>query len=256
MYMAVRRAALCGSLELCFAWLPFMYLLYVDDAGSIKNRNERFFVLAGLAIFERQIFHLDIALEKLATEITPGNATLLEFHGNEMQSGRNRWRGLGSREKRRRHICEALQQGLALKGNWALFGVVIEKSVIDDSQIMEHAFAQLCSRFDMFLGRLHKKGDTQRGLIIMDESVRETELQQLARHFRDKGHQWGKLRNLVDVPFFVSSQATRLVQYADLVAYALWRAYEHDDGQFFEIIAAHFDNDGEKQHGLYVRARE
>ena len=35
-----------------------MYLLYLDGSGSVRNPTERHFVLAGVAVFERQIYHL------------------------------------------------------------------------------------------------------------------------------------------------------------------------------------------------------
>lgn len=229
-----------------------MYLLYVDDAGSIPNKSEKHFVLAGIAVFERQVYHLDLLLNNLAMSIMPDEPRHLEFHANEMQSGRNRWRRLGSREVRRSHLCEALKTAERLKGEWALFGVVVEKSAMQDEDVMEYCFEQLSSRFDHFLGRMHRRSNTQRGIIIMDESTKETRLQELALNFRTHGHRWGKLRNLVDVPFFVDSKATRLVQYADMVAYALWRSYEHQDHQFLDLIRARFDRTGEAVHGLHV----
>ena len=48
------------------------------------------------------------------------------------------------------------------------------------------------------------------------------------------------------------SEATRLVQYADMVAYALWRAYEHGDHQFLDLIKDRFDRAGEVVHGLHT----
>ncbi|MDH4414613.1 MAG: DUF3800 domain-containing protein [Rhizobium sp.] len=229
-----------------------MYLLYVDDAGSIPNKSEKHFVLAGIAIFERQVYHLDLVLNELATRIMPDEPSHLEFHANEMQSGRNRWRRLGSRETRRSYLGKALTAAESLKGEWALFGVVVEKEAMPHEDVMEYCFEQLCSRFDHFLGRMHRRSNTQRGIIIMDESTKETRLQELALNFRTHGHRWGKLRNLVDVPFFVDSKATRLVQYADMVAYALWRAYEHQDHEFLDLIKLRFDRIGEAIHGLHV----
>ena len=35
-----------------------MYLLYLDGSGSVKNPNERHFVLAGVGVYEGQIYHL------------------------------------------------------------------------------------------------------------------------------------------------------------------------------------------------------
>ncbi len=238
--------------ETLFHSAAFMYLLYVDDAGSIPNKSEKHFVLAGIAVFERQVYHLDSLLNELAASIFPEEPRHLEFHANEMQSGRNRWRHLGSRDVRRSYLCDALRTSEGLKGEWALFGVVVEKAAMQNEDVMEYCFEQLCSRFDHFLGRMHRRSNTQRGIIIMDESTKETRLQELALNFRTHGHRWGKLRNLVDVPFFVDSKATRLVQYAEMVAYALWRAYEHEDHQFLDLIKLRFDRIGEAIHGLHI----
>ncbi|THV23234.1 DUF3800 domain-containing protein [Peteryoungia ipomoeae] len=233
-----------------------MYLLYVDDAGSIPNKSERHFVLAGIAVFERQVYHLDLLLNDLARSIVAEEARTLEFHANEMQSGRNRWRRLGSKETRRAYLCDALRCADGLKGEWALFGIVVEKEAMPHEDVMEYCFEQLCNRFDHFLRRMHRRRNTQRGIIIMDESTKETRLQELALNFRTHGHRWGKPRNLVDVPFFVDSKATRLVQYADMVAYALWRAYEHQDHQFLDVIAHRFDRAGRAMHGLHIVSLE
>ena len=43
------------------------------------------------------------------------------------------------------------------------------------------------------------------------------------------------------MPFFVDSKATRLIQYADLVAYALWRKFEKQDDEVFDAVSDAFD---------------
>lgn len=111
-----------------------------------------------------------------------------------------------------------------------MFGAAIHKASVSPNEPMEYAFEQVCNRFDKFLGR-HLSGETQRGLIILDETTYETSL-----HFRVDGHRWGKFYDLADVPFFVNSKATRLIQYADLIAYALRRYYEEGDSNYFDII--------------------
>ena len=70
-------------------------------------------------------------------------------------------------------------------------------------------------------------------------------------------YRWGTMPNLVDVPLFVDSRATRGIQYADSVAYAMWRKYERGDPEFFDVIANWFDNEGGVVHGLHhYRNRE
>lgn len=53
-----------------------------------------------------------------------------------------------------------------------------------------------------------------------------------------------------EVPLFLDSKASRMIQLADLVAYSIYRNYEHKDSQFFELFAARFDRVGKNVHGL------
>ena len=231
-----------------------MHLLYLDDAGSVVNPDDKHFVLAGISVFERQAHWLQLELDRLAESMadrlgTPTPETL-EFHGNPIRKGNGWWRKMGS-EERRSVIVDALLTARSLRGQWELFGVVVDKSILSSDDPIEYAFGQICSRFDQFLQRLYRSGDVQRGLIILDKSSQETRLQSLATEFRTLGHQWGVTRNLVDVPLFVDSKATRLIQYADLVSYAIWRKFEQSDDEFFNVISSFFDREGGIVHGLH-----
>lgn len=56
--------------------------------------------------------------------------------------------------------------------------------------------------------------------MIFDKSTYEETIQNLATDFRTVGHQWNVIANLAEVPLFLDSKASRLIQLADLVAYA------------------------------------
>ncbi len=232
-----------------------MHLLYLDDAGSIGNSSEKHFILAGIAVFERQAHWLQTELDSLAGELVHGDPSSIEFHGNSMLAGRGRWRSMRP-EQRRALIRRGLRTAWALHGQWRLFGAVVDKQARSPEDPVAYAFEQVCSRFDQFLLRLHRQNDTQRGLIILDKSTQETRLQSLAAEFRREGHRWGVTRNLADVPLFVDSRATRLIQYADLVSYALWRKFEKSDSEFFNVIAGAFDQEGGVVHGLHHFKRQ
>jgi hypothetical protein len=141
-------------------------------------------------------------------------------------------------------------QSLAESQRVRLFGAAIHKIARSPDDPMEYAFEQISNRFDRMLGRLHKSGDTQRGLIVLDKSSYETSLQSLAVNFRTDGHRWGQTHNLAEVPLFVDSRATRMIQYADLIAYALRRYYEKGDATYMDIIKPRFDAEGGVIHGL------
>ena len=126
------------------------------------------------------------------------------------------------------------------------------RSSLDCFFIVEVAFEQLASRFDQYLMRLHRKGDTQRGIIIFDKSTYEASLQSLATDFRTVGHRWGVIRNFAEVPLFLDSKASRLIQLADIISYITLRHFERSDSYFFTMIQKRFDSEGGIVHGLHI----
>jgi Protein of unknown function (DUF3800) len=184
-----------------------------------------------------------------------GSAPDIELHGTEMYGGRaDPWRSIKNKTEREDMINRALAVIANQRAAVTLFGIAVEKSHVAPRDAVEYAFEEICSRFNLFLKRTNnrtvKSGESQRGLVIMDEMRHEQPLQALARHFRVNGTRWGQLRNLAEVPLFVDSRASRLVQLADLVAYAMWRKYEYQDGRFFDPIIPYFDEEGGVIHGL------
>ncbi|MCY4034110.1 MAG: DUF3800 domain-containing protein [Hyphomicrobiales bacterium] len=227
-----------------------MYLLYLDDSGSVSNPAESYFILAGVAIHEHIPHKYEKAMDDIIASVWPGNPRSIEFRGSDIFNGRKRWRSV---EKDVR--IHAYEQTLNILEGFdseqaRLFGAVIHKAAPSLRDPMEYAFEQLCSRFDQFLRRLYKSGEDQQGLIILDNSTYETHLQNLAINFRNTGHTWGRLLRLAEVPLFVDSKATRLIQFADLVAYALRQYYERKDPRYFDLISHKFDNVGGIVHGL------
>ena len=160
-----------------------------------------------------------------------------------------------SESDREKAILDALTMGICKRhpGQVRLFAAVLKKENYAGQDIAQVAFEQLSSRFDRFLGRLHQLGNTQRGLILFDKSSTEKRIQTLAREFKASGHTFGRTRNYAEVPVFIDSQASRLIQLADLVAYAIFRKFEFDDSSFYDVISGCFDSDGGVVHGLYCK---
>jgi hypothetical protein len=68
-----------------------MYLLYLDESGNENDPCDRFFVLGGVALFERQTFFLVKAIEAIQDKYFP-NQQPVPFHASEIRSGRDFWR--------------------------------------------------------------------------------------------------------------------------------------------------------------------
>ena len=229
-----------------------MYLLYLDGSGSVKNPAERHFVLAGVSVFERQIYHLISAADEFVDNLGLGQPEDVELHASVIANGgKGVWKGSAPRQQRLDIIEDAL--GLLTSAHWSVtaFAVVVEKAAMSaDHDPVERAFEEICNRFNLYLSRLRSQDDQHRGLIVMDKSSYEETLQGLASRFREHGTRWGNLRNLAEVPMFVDSRATRLVQLADLLAWAVWRRYERSDTRFFDKVVNRFDRSRGVLHGL------
>ena len=227
-----------------------MHLLYADESGTTRDVSQQYFVLAGFCVFERQCFWLAGEMDKIAARFYPADPSLLELHGNEILAGRKRWRKF-PREDREQAIVDVLNLLTTSHQSCRVFASVIKKSSVSPQDPVELGFEQMASRFDHYLTRLYKSGNTQRGIILFDKSTYETTIQSLATDFRTKGHSWGVIRNFSEVPLFMDSKASRLIQLADIVAYAIFRHFEKEDSRFYDIIKPRLDADGGIIHGLY-----
>ena len=145
-----------------------MHLLYMDEAGSVTDSSQRHFILAGIALFERQTHWLQTELDDIVNSLGHPDPDRLEIHASHIVNGRG-WRQQRElRNRRRAIILDGLAASSALRGDWRLFGAVIDKQALSPQDPVEYAFEQLCSRFDHFLRRLYRQGNSQRGLIILD----------------------------------------------------------------------------------------
>ena len=227
-----------------------MHLLYLDDAGSSGNANERYLVLGGISVFEAQSHWITTQLDTLAESIEPADPHSVEFHASETFARRSEpWKRLTPDEARGtiKSVLDVLADAYE---SARAFACVVHKPSYPDRDPMEIAFEDLCSRFDRYLQRLRTSGNTQRGLVILDKSAHETTLQKMSIEFRTLGTRWGVIRNLADTPLFVDSRASRVIQLADHVAYAVFRRFQARDAQYFDRIAHKFDAEDGIVHGL------
>lgn len=135
-----------------------MYLLYLDDSGAVGNPADRHVVLAGVAVFEREVHWISKELDAIAERLWPANPRGLEFKGSDVLGGKKHWRGI-AKEKR----LDAYQKILEIVGDKTssrVFAAAIHKRAVSPDDALEYAFEQICNRFDRYLARLYKGGNT------------------------------------------------------------------------------------------------
>jgi hypothetical protein len=230
-----------------------LILLYVDESGS-HEVAEQHFVVGGVAVHEADLEALRSQVQALLSRrITAPHLQSLELHASAMRTGKGSWRSIP------RAVREALLEDVAvLLGNfilpsgnrYALFAVAREPGAVPRADPMERTFEELYLRFNGFLQRRAPGGAQYFGLVVADEAKYEKILQPMVTQWRELGTRVGRVRQVIEVPLFVDSRATRLLQLADFVAHAVYLLYEKDDGNLVDLMQGAFDATGGTMHGL------
>ena len=145
--------------------------------------------------------------------------------------------------------------------NWGfarLFAECVDKSHFDPVRaarsIDEQAFEQVVSRFERYLQnvRPHASGHQRNhGMLVHDnnETVSRKHTRMM-RSFHTTGTLWTRVDCIIETPMFVDSELTRMIQIADLCAYALRRYLENDETWLFQPIFGRADRIGEVAVGV------
>lgn len=250
-----------------------MYLLFVDESGT--HGGSPAFVLGGVAVHEDDAQRLQQQLDELVIKHlgrVPPNLDEYELHAGEMRNAKkpppttNQGPRVSTWAAVPRVVRLALlKDAYELLANYrpvdprlplVLFGVVIDvKFHTGERQIDRERFAYevLLNKFDLMLKTVRvERAMPNRGLVIHDRRVvAERDIQGWTAQWRAAAGDIGQLRNLADVPLFADSRATRLLQLADLVSYALYRRYSPGvtDFSYFNTVWPGFHTENGTVHG-------
>lgn|GEM_PF-359415 len=250
-----------------------MYLLFVDESGT--HGGSPAFVLGGAAIHEDDAHTLQRILDQLVIKHlgrVPLNLDEYELHAGELRnakkprasapaSARSSVWATVPRDQRLALLAEAYQEVAGFQSSdpelpLVLFGVAVDASFRpSDAQVARERFAYevLLNKFDVMLKNTRiARNRPNRGLVIHDHRVvAERDIQSWTAGWRETAGDVGQLRNLADVPLFADSRATRLLQVADLVSYAVFRRYspEVGDHAYFDTLLPAFHTENGTLHG-------
>lgn len=216
-----------------------MYLLYLDESGTHGGNH---FILAGIAVFERQTYWLAKELDRIQQQWLPDITEPIEFHASKIRAAKEEpWKRL-SDEQRRQLLDEVYR--VIVESKSVLFGIAVERQWCKAKGEDEYQFAfeSLIVRFDGYLKRLYKEAnEPQRGLVVIAQSEFQRRLESLARKIRKEGTRWGEVYNLAEVPLFTLAGNSRLLQVADFCANAIYGRYEGGHARQFDRLVQKFD---------------
>lgn len=220
-----------------------MQFLYLDDSGSHKNPNETYFVLGGVCVPDYSVRWLQHEIESIAEGIDPTDPDFLEFHAADIFSGKNPpW----DQNKDKRARIDIIKKVLCVLGNAkpavSIFACAVHKASFPNEDPVLKAYEEVATKFNNYLEKdCSTEKTVERGMIIIDKSSYESGLQSLSAKFRKSGNKRGRqLRNIIEVPLFIDSKASRITQLADHIAYSVFRRYNSEDISYFNCIEKRF----------------
>lgn len=237
----------------------FMYILYVDESGDGGSApgSSKHLVLAGVAMHEGQWRKLVKSMDNIQLTHFPQAGGLVEFHACALRSGKKVFRGL-PKAKRSQLMGDVYGVISGTARGLTLFAAIIDKPAFrakyqNRVDPYEGAFEGLSTMFDFFLGRVQNRtGNVVRGIVVFDESrpALSKQIRSQLTKFQAGGTKWTAMKYLIETAFFFDSAASRIMQLADFVAYAVYRWYEANDNTLLKLILQKFDRQGSKMHGL------
>jgi hypothetical protein len=213
-----------------------VYLLYADESGDLTDPSIQFFVVGAVAVHEDAVRPLAGAVNaKMESFVGRKLAAKLELHGSPMRVGAGAWGQVGHAKR-----IALYHQLMQMLGTWEhsqtsskieCFAMAMDRNYSQSPT--ETTYGELLYAFDEAMRTKRKGGDPHNGVLIADHSRYETTLQAwwaLARAKKSRPQQDPRsLYAVVEVPLFVDSHLTRLMQLADLVAHAFYRGHSAND---------------------------
>ena len=231
-----------------------MYLLYLDE--SYRGKSDPF-VVGGFAIHEQDAWFLSQKAERLSDQIS-NQGRGAEFHASPMRRGKGEWHTVPQSERTAitYELARILTEDLPeTRRPPVLFATVLDRaSLPNHDPPYERTYEEFFARCNGFMGRLAQHGERHRCIPISDKSDNlEFSLQRVMNIWRtggaSTGANIGAMTSYAEVPLFVNSKASRLIQLADFVAYWALKAFADGEDEILKILLPAFDQ--EPNHEIY-----
>ncbi|TVM14229.1 hypothetical protein DPQ33_17705 [Oceanidesulfovibrio indonesiensis] len=243
-----------------------MYLFYVDESGTLDPEvegtradgttfeKEWIYSLTAFGLFEHKWRHFynPIVSHKrhLIRCIEKRAKVQLALHQCEMKST---WIRIPKQREKHpflsrladeeiRELVETYYRSLE-NLPVRLFSVVVDKrhlrNHMDRQQLHRKAWELLCERIELFMREFHSK---HKALLVADDLSKQDNISLTMKHAYFLEHQTSAgldFKNIIETPFFVRSELSEGVQFADLCSYNIYRAFRHGDwnyGPFLRLL--------------------
>lgn len=153
-----------------------MQLLYLDESGGDDPKAiDKFFVLAGVSVFERVPFHLCKDVDEIQKKFVPSATEPIELRASAIWSGNGEpWASMARPD--RVALMKAIYRLIGGDGRITPLGIALEKSDYPSASPIQKTCEEIAGRFDAHLTALelaNNNAERQRGLMVFDQSRHE-----------------------------------------------------------------------------------
>lgn len=225
-----------------------MHILFIDESGNPPppgKAGPTNFVLGGVIIPEEIWPKLSADLKRLKRDFAVTGEIKWRYFiaGNRKPENSLLHLEPAKRDELRLQLFQALSRYKSIK----IISVVaniqrayLDTSIRDDSGLYHRAYKVLTERFQYFLQDLEREsGQRINGLIVCDHRNNHQDDRLRALHQKlvnSEGIFTSTYANLIEGLFLAPSHYSVGIQFADLVAGAVFRKFESNDERFYDLI--------------------
>lgn len=232
-----------------------MHLCFIDESGTPAKPGQptpKTFVMAGIIVPDSKWHALRKSFDRLKKDAAYDGEVKWRFFAPGNSDAANPMRDW---DQNRKHAFRmALFKALTEQKSIKLIACVCDciaayelDGIDSQDDLYFRTYKPLTERFQYFLQELPKTtGSLHPGMIVVDQRGSHDDAKMRLRHERllnKKRRDHSSYANLVESLFFAPSHLSVGVQFADLVAGAVWRKYDHNDTVYFDQIRQSFRAD-------------
>ena len=225
-----------------------MHILFIDESGNPSPPGKcglATFVLGGVIIPEEIWPKLFLDLKRLKKEYAVKGEIKWRYFiaGNKKPDNTLLHLDANQRDDLRLKLFQALSRYKSIKIISAVANVPLayaEKDITDDNKLYHRVYKVLTERFQYFLQDLERdSGQSTSGLIVCDHrnNHQDDRLRDLHQKLINADDLFASAyKNIIEGLFLAPSHYSVGIQFADIVAGAIFRNFESQDSRFYDLI--------------------
>lgn len=238
-----------------------MYFICIDDAGSSNTKdNSRYYILSATIVDEKDYKNIKQQIFQYKLDHFMGDYIDAEIHVHELYKSKPPFSSVLLKEKYQ--LLDDLYK-LINQLPISIVSVVIDKVLFElfypKWNIFTTTWSILIQRCDSYLQSILSKPEAK---IRIDKSTKgqHKEISEIISTLQNKLPKNQRIKNIVGTPFFVSSEASELIQVSDATSYCTLKhltSYDKFEKYWDLIKPKYFHKNGQiDSYGLNIFPKE